>query len=199
MYVGNIVTSSNIDLENFKICRKLETIDDKLPTLIIGWDKTKELVELKPSILHKQITPKTFWTFSPKERKSEYESDIDSFVSHCYNTFGENIPYVYLDILYGKRRVNFRIIRKILSLKDPVTYISENNMVYIYGENILFGIDLNVLDLFDGKTNKVVDRIKRIDNNTLVDSEIFNKCKDFIFKLKNKTKYVPYIYYYGNR
>ena len=71
MYIGNIVTSSNLELENFKICRKLDTVDDRLPTLIIGWDKTKELVEDRVSILHKQINPKLFWTFTTKERKSE--------------------------------------------------------------------------------------------------------------------------------
>ena len=80
MYIGNIVTTSNLELENFKICHKLDTIDDRLPTLIIGWNKTKELVEDKVSILHKQINPKLFWTFSTKERKSEYETDLDSFI-----------------------------------------------------------------------------------------------------------------------
>ena len=138
MYVGNIVTTSKIDNENFKICRKLDTIDQNIPTLIIGWENTKELLGDKVSILHKKINQKLFWTFSTKERKSEYETDLDSFITYCYNSFGNNIPYVYLDIIMGKRTVNFRIIRKILSLKNPTTYITDTNMVYIYGENIIF-------------------------------------------------------------
>jgi hypothetical protein len=197
MYVGNIVTSSNLELENFKICRKLDTIDDRLPTLIIGWEKTKELVEDGVSILHKKINSKLFWTFTTKERKSEYETDLDSFISFCYNSFGENVPYVYLDLLYGKKMVNFRIIRKILSLKNPTTYISPNNMIYIYGENLIFGIDLNVLSLIEGKKEKIIKTIKNLSNNTLIDSEIFNKCRDFIYKIKNKNRYIPYIYTYG--
>jgi hypothetical protein len=32
MYVGNIVTNTKIDNENFKICRKLDTIDNNLPS-----------------------------------------------------------------------------------------------------------------------------------------------------------------------
>jgi hypothetical protein len=43
MYIGNIITSSKIEDDNFKVCRKLETIDDSLPTLIVGWEKTKEI------------------------------------------------------------------------------------------------------------------------------------------------------------
>ena len=199
MNVGNIVTNSKIDIENFKVCNKLETIDKNLPTLIIGWENTKKLLGENVSILHKQIDNFTYWTFSTKERKSEYEIDLDSFISKCYNTFGEHLPYVYLDLLMGKRMVNFRIIRKILSLNNPITYISDSNMVYIYGENIIFGIDLNVVSLFEEKYEKILNKVKNLQNNTLVDLEIFNKCKDLILKLKNKDKYIPYIYEYGYR
>ena len=72
-------------------------------------------------------------------------------------------------------------------------------MVYIYGENIIFGLDLNVVKLFEGKYEKIVNKIKTLENNTLVDLEIFNKCEDLILKLKNKDKYVPYIYEYGHK
>ena len=53
MYVGNIVTLLDIKEDNFKICDSLESIDNLLPTLIIGWSKTKELFNDKVSILHK--------------------------------------------------------------------------------------------------------------------------------------------------
>jgi len=173
MNVGNIVTNSKkIDLENFKNCRKVDNIDRDLPTLIIGWENVKKIYG---------------------------EIDLDSFVNHCYNEFGEQLPYVYLDLLLGKRMINFRIIRKILSLNNPTTYISDNNMVYIYGDNIIFGLDLNVVKLFDGKYEKIVNKVKNLENNTLVDLEIFNKCEDLILKLKNKKKYIPYIYEYEHK
>lgn len=198
MYVGNIVTESKLDVENFGIYNNIDTIDNDLPTLIIGWKKVKKLYVDKVSILHKQLNINTFWTFSDKERKSEYEVDLDSFVNHCYSKFGEHLPYVYLDLLLGKRMINFRIIRKILSLKNPTTYISDTNMVYIYGEGIIFGLDLNVVKLFEGKYEKILNKVKNLENNTLVDLEIFNKCKGLILKLKNKNKYIPYIYEYGH-
>lgn len=197
MYIGNIVTDSKIEYENFKIYRNLEDINDDLPTLIIGWGKVKELFGDTISILHKKISNKVFWTFNPKEKKSEYEIDLEDFISYCYNFFGENIPYIYLDILYGKKNVNSRIIRKILTLENPVTYFSPNGMVYIYGENLIFGVDLNIIDLFEGKREKIEKTIKDLTNNTLVDYEIFNKCKDLIYKIKNKNRYVPYIYSNG--
>jgi hypothetical protein len=199
MYVGNIVTESKLDVESFGIYNNIDAIDNDLPTLIIGWKKVKKLYGDKVSILHKQLNFNTYWTFSPKERKSEYETDTDSFFTYCYNFFGQNIPYVYLDVLLGKKRVNLKIIKKILTLKNPITYISENNMVYIYGENIIFGLDLNVVKLFEGKYEKILNKVKSLENNTLVDLEIFNKCEDLILKLKNKDKYIPYIYEYGHK
>jgi hypothetical protein len=197
MYVGNIITNSKIENDNFKICKDLNCIDDTLPTLIIGWDNTKKLLNGEVSILHKQIKNNLFWTFSNKERKSEYETDLDSFISFCYNSFGEHIPYVYLDLLYINKKINYRIIKKILSLEKSFTYITPTNMVYVYGENIIFGIDLNIVELFDGKKEKVINKITHLKNNTLIDSEIFNKCKDLIYKIKNKNRYIPYVYSYG--
>ena len=194
MNIGNIVTKSKIEVENFNICKDLECIDETLPTIIVGWKFTKELLGNDISILHKTINKKLFWTFDSKERKSEFEIDLENFKDNCFNIYGENIPYVYLDLLYNSKKINYRVIKKILSLKNPVTYFSENNMVYIYGDNILFGIDLNVIEYFDNKKEKIIEKIKKINSTTLVDHTIFNKCKDLIYKLKNKNRYITYIY-----
>jgi hypothetical protein len=197
MYVGNIVTSLKLDEENFNIYSDLESIDNDLPTLIIGWDNAKEFIGENISILHKKINQKLYWTFSKKERKVDFEVDLEKFKEVCFNTFGDNIPYVYLDILHGKNRINKIIIKKILSLINPIIYISDKNMVYIYGENIIFGIDLNIIEYSSIKKEKILNRIKNLNNNVLVTDEIFNKCKDLLYKIKYKNKLIPYIYKNG--
>jgi hypothetical protein len=197
MYVGNIVTSLKLDEENFNIYSDLESINNDLPTLIIGWDNAKEFIGENISILHKKINQKLYWTFSKKERKVDFEVDLEKFKEVCFNTFGDNIPYVYLDILHGKNRINKIIIKKILSLINPIIYISDKNMVYIYGENIIFGIDLNIIEYSSIKKEKILNRIKNLNNNVLVTDEIFNKCKDLLYKIKYKNKLIPYIYKNG--
>ena len=194
MNIGNIVTKTKLNVDNFNVCDDLESINKELPTLIIGRKLSKELLGEGISIIHKNISNNLFWTFDKTERKSDFESDFEQFKEYCFDNFGENIPYVFLDILYGSKRVNLRIIKKILSLQSPIIYFTENGMVYIYDENIIFGIDLNVLEYFENKKDKIISRIKRINDITLVDHTIFNKCKDLIYKLKNKNRYVPYIY-----
>jgi len=197
MYVGNIVTSLKLDEENFNIYSDLESIDNDLSTLIIGWDNAKEFIGEDISILHKKINQKLYWTFSKKERKVDFEVDFEKFKEVCFNNFGDNIPYVYLDILHGKSKINKKIIKKILSLNNSIIYISDKNMVYIYGENIIFGIDLNIIEYSSIKKEKILNRIKNLNNNVLVTDEIFNKCKDLLYKIKYKNKLIPYIYKNG--
>ena len=129
MYVGNIITSSIIKEDNFKICNDLESINPSIPTLIVGWKNAKELIKEEISILHKKINSNLYWTFSQKERKVDYDKDIVDFKKICYNRIGNNIPYVYLDILHGKLRINKKIIQKIYTLKEPISYISKNKML----------------------------------------------------------------------
>ena len=198
MYFGNIISNSPISIEGFKNYGKDDLINNDLPILIIGWDLVKEMYGNKVSILHKSINLKTYWTFNSKERKADFETDIESFKEFCYNSFGDNIPYVYLDILYGKKNVNKKIIKKILTLVKPYVYVSDNNMVYIFGDNIIFGIDLNILDYFDGKKEKTLRVINNLNSAVLIDSEIFNNYRDFIYKIKNKQRLIPYIIKNGN-
>lgn len=198
MNFGNVISKTPILIEGFINYGKDDLIDNDLPTLIIGWDLVKEMYDGKVSILHKSINIRTYWTFNSKERKADFESDIESFKEFCYNSFGDNIPYVYLDILYGKKNINKKIIKKILTLVKPYIYLSDNNMIYIFGDNIIFGIDLNILDYFDGKKEKTLRVINNLNSAVLIDSEIFNKYRDFLYKIKNKNRLIPYIIKNGN-
>jgi len=193
MYIGNIVTDNIIKDNNFKVCTSIDLIDETLPTLIIGWKLVKEMYGDNVSILHKKINQRTYWTFNKRERKIDFENDLELFKDFCIESFGENIPYVYFDILYGKKNINYRILRKLLSLKNPITYIDDNGMVYIYSENIIFGIDLNILDFFKGKKDKVIKKLKNIKNNVFANNEIFNSNGDLLIKVKNKKRLIPYI------
>jgi hypothetical protein len=66
-------------------------------------------------------------------------------------------------------------------------------MVYIYSDKIIFGIDLNVLEFFEGKKEKVINKLKNVKNNVFVDNEIFNSNGGLIIKVKNKKRLIPYI------
>lgn len=199
MYIGNIITSSKIEDDNFKVCRKLETIIDSLPTLIVGWEKTKEIYGDKVSILHKKIDDKTQWTFSTKERKVDYDKDIESYMSNCYSNIGKDINYIYVDVIHDSKKKIKKIIRKIYSLKNPKVYNHLNRMIYIYGDNIVFGVDTEMLSYIGIDYNKVLDKLSKISNCLFIDEKIFNIYKSIINKINGKVRLIPYIYELENK
>lgn len=194
MYIGNILTSSKIEDDNFKICRKLDTIDDSLPTLIVGWEKTKEIYGDSVSILHKKIDDKTQWTFSTKERKVDYDKDLESFISSCYSNVGKDVNYIYVDLIHDSKKKIIKIIKKIYSLNELTIYNHLNRMIYIYGDNMIFGVDLEILEYIGVNKVKVIEKLKKIPNSLFIDEKIFNKYKGLITKINNNIKLLPYLY-----
>ena len=67
-------------------------------------------------------------------------------------------------------------------------------MLYIYGDNLIFGVDLNIVEYIGVKKEKIISIINPIEEVTLSENEIFNKCKEIVVKINNGDKMIPYIY-----
>jgi len=197
MFIGNIVTTHSLEFEKeFYVSPNIGDILPNLPTIIIGWAHTKECIP-DASILHKQIEENLFWTFNPTERKVEYEPDIIKFKDLCYNNIANHLKYVYIDPIHDKKSKIKKIITKIYNLNKPISYISDNNMLYIYDENLVFGVDLNIMDLIGVKKQKIINKIQQLPESLLIRNQVFNKCKSIIIKTNKNNKILPYIYRYG--
>ena len=139
MNVGNIITSIKIEEDNFNITPSLDDVDINLPTLIIGWNNIKEKYKGKLSILHKKINDNLYWTFSPQERKVDFEKDVIEFKKLCFDNIGKDIHYVYIDPIHTQLKTIKKILKKIYSFSFTISYVSNNDMLYILGDNIIFG------------------------------------------------------------
>ena len=197
MNIGNIVSSSKINEDNFKLFDEIESVDNSLPTLIVGWNKTKEIFGDKISILNKKISDNLYWTFLPTERRVDYDDDIIIFKKVCYDNFGSELSYVYIDPIHDKPQKIKKILKKIYSLSESISYFTDKNMLYILGENIIFGVNLEITEFIGIKTDRILTRVIGLRNSILIDNEIFNRCKEFIKKLDNNHKLVPYVVKYG--
>lgn len=196
MIIGNIVTKEDINIDYFNRVEYLDSIKNDLPTIVIGWAETKRIIgEDNVSILHKKINESLYWTFSQKERKVDFEVDINDFKNKCLIEIESKINYIYVDVLHNSKRKIKKILRKITDIKNIYTYINNKNMLYIYGDNLVFGIDLNICEFIGIKKNKILDKVNSISDVTLQQNEIFNICKDII--TNNREKIIPYIYYNG--
>ena len=70
-------------------------------------------------------------------------------------------------------------------------------MLYIYNENIVFGVDLNIMELIGIKKQKIINKINQLTDSLLIRNQVFNKCKSIITKTNKNNKILPYIYRYG--
>jgi hypothetical protein len=193
--IGNIVSNKIIDFDpRIKTVGTIDEIIDGLPTLIIGWELSKELFPEEFDILNSKIKEKFFWTYTLIEKRTAYEIDTDNFIQHCYDNIVSDLNYVFVDPILFKLSTMKKTINKIKSINNPISYI-HNNFIYMYGDNIIFGVDLGLLEsFFDIDKEKVKNKIQSISNGLLLDDTILIEYKDYLGRI-NDLKYIPYLYH----
>jgi hypothetical protein len=134
-----------------------------------------------------------YWTFKRTEKRDKYESDLKWFISKVYADLTNDLSYVFVDPIQYKGKTLIKIIKKIYSLKDPIAFLNEQ-MLYVYGETFIFGIDLKLLAFMGVDTNKIKSRINAISSVFLSDAKILIEYKKNIEALENKVRYLPYLY-----
>lgn len=193
MIIANIITDNKLDLPlEFNQVNKLEEISNNLPTLIIGWYKTKELYS-NQDILDRKINETTFWTFKKSEQRDKHETELFEFIDFSYKYLIKDITYFFIDPLnYSLSQIK-KIIKKLKESKDIISY-KNNDMVYLYTDKIIFGIDLRLLKYMGFDIGKIIEKIGRITLVFLDNSEILIEYKSYIEKINNEIKYIPYLY-----
>ena len=110
------------------------------------------------------------------------------------NYINHNLNYIFVDVLHDKPSKIKKIIKKIYSLETIISFLNDK-MIYIFDENLIFGLDLNILEFVGLDINKIKHKIINISEVTLKENEIFNKCIRCVEN--NNEKIIPYIYRYG--
>jgi hypothetical protein len=198
MKIANIVTTSNISLpEQFNIVSSIDEKIDDIPTLIVGYDLTKKLFK-DFDILNRQITPNIYWTVKKTEDRDKHQDDLNWFQHKIYNQLISNVNYIIVDPIQQNKKTIKKIINKIYSLNNIISY-EKYNMIYIYSDNLIFGIDLNLLKFIGLNTNKIRQKIKKISDTYLIGNEIISYYKQYIEYLNNNVKYIPLLYYIFNK
>lgn len=191
MVLGYIVSEEKINIDNFKLSSSLPEVEE-LPKIIIGREFSKKL-NIKTSLLDKKINSNTFWTYSKKEKKSEYTEDIEKFKKFCIENFLKKISYYYIDPFSLKYSQIKKIVTKFKNNNIGVFYIN-SDMCYIYFDKIIFGLHLDTISYFGITKNKIIKWLTSNNFSLLSGGEIFNKCMENSQKINN-VKVLPYLYY----
>lgn len=197
MKVANIVTTSKIVVpEIFNVVPSMEEAIDGLPTLLVGYQLANkfnpdfDITEIK-------LDDNIYWTFKKTEKRDKYEEDLRWFLIKTFSDLTNEIDYVFVDPIQYRPKTLLKILKKIYSIKNKITYL-DGEMLYIYGEQIVFGINLELLRFIGLNTEKILFKIKRISDVFLIKNEILIEYKNYIETLYIKAKYLPYLYFIVN-
>lgn len=190
--LGYIVTKNKLNniLSCIKVVTSYRAIEDKTkPILIIGLEEAKKHAS-SFSILEKQINENLFWTFGKREKRSDYEKDIEKFQEYVLQQSVKMVSYYYFNVLTVKMEKIKKLIKIINNLDLKFFYI-DKKMVYMFYNGYVMGFSIDIIEYIGVKRNKIIALIQKNDKNKIY----FN---DFAlnFKIKkmieNKRYIIPY-------
>ncbi len=197
MKIANIVSKNQINVSQyFNIVDSMDKIIHGIPTLIVGFDYVnKEYPDF--DIMEREIEPNLYWIFKKTERRDDFEIGLKWFVNKIFDDISKEIPYVFVDIMQYKQKTMWKIIRKLFNIEKKYSFFNKD-MIYIYGENIIFGVDLRLLSFFGFNSDKIKSKIKTKSLVFLGVDDILIEDKQIINELGSKIRYLPYLLYIKN-
>jgi hypothetical protein len=193
MKIANIVTNNKINVsEDFNVVKSMDEIIHGLPTLIVSFSYVnKHYPDFDVMEMH--IQDNLYWTCTSSEGRDKFREDVFHFVYMVYKDLFEKVSYVFVDPIQYKSKALLKITRKILSSENKITYI-HGKMIYIFTDNIIFGVDLNLLEYIGLDFGKIKSKIISMSSVFLVHEDIFIEYKHTIEDFDNQYRYIPYLY-----
>jgi len=193
MKIANIVTTNRIDVgKDINVVESYDKIIEGLPTLVTSYSWLKENYT-DYDIDDKRLGDNLYWTFAKTERRDIFNRDVEDFITTANKKLIESVDYIFIDPIQFHDNTISKIVRKIFSIQYKVAF-KHKGMIYIYGDDLIFGIDLYLLNYMGFDEITIEKKIKSICDEFLEDDEIFIEYKDNMERLNHSVKYIPYLY-----
>lgn len=193
MYIGNIIINDSIKVdEHFNVISNSDDIIQDIPTLYVGIDNANTIgVEL--NYIERKIDDTTYWTFNKKEKRVLFEEDLFYFIENSYKYLIKKINYKFVDVILTDKDELKEFFNNLQNIPDIVSFY-HNNMVYIYFNKTIFGIDLKQLKFLNKNIDKFLSNIKEWSKVFLEGDEILIVYKKYLGMLNDEVKYIPLLY-----
>jgi hypothetical protein len=193
MKIANIFSRSNVEApQDFNVVTSFSDIIEGLPTLIVGYDYVNDKYP-DFDITDICLGGNLYWTFRKTEKRDKYEQDLKWFITKVYADLTNELSYIFVDPIQYRGKTLVKIIKKIYSLKNIISYVNDE-MIYIYGDKLIFGVDLRLLTYMGIDIEKIQRKIKAVSTVFLDNSDIFIEYKNTVSSLDNKARYLPFLY-----
>ena len=194
-YIANILTDEPFNgAELYNVVRDSNDLIPGIPTLIVGWERTKSEYP-DASIIENKVSDNVYWTYGKYERRDKYETNIKKFQDLSFKKFVDSIDYVFYDILLSTTERLDSFLTSLVSEPTKTIYVI-GDMMYIYysGTNKVVGLSLRDCDYIE-------DTLKKRIFSAIYNSKTINllKSNDEIsrevrFKAKGRSYILPYLY-----
>ena len=198
MYIANIVTKSKMNCGVFfNTTSNIGLIDNSLPTLIIGWELVKELYP-NQNILDNKINENITWTFSKREKRYQYEKDIETFNKMVLSNLNKMVNYHFFNYLTANNDKRKCFIDYINKGNCSLYYNSRFLYIYNGNDSITIGISLNDIKYIGLNILDFIKTLNINNNNIICDNFDFND-ENTLFFIKDNVKSVAFLNYLKNK
>ena len=165
-------------------------VDVDAPTLIVGWRKVKELFP-EQRISNKIINDKTFWTFSEKERKSEYLTDIQWFNRKCVEYLDKKYIYYFINN-FDLTLTNFKsFLTRLSENTTKILQITDKEIFILMDDRLIAGLNIEFLKIRNITINKIKKYLTNRGYKIIENYDFFNE--NSIFNIKDTFKSKVYL------
>lgn len=170
--IANIITNyKKVDFDLFyNKCDDISSADKSLPTLVIGYNKAKEIIKdfniLKKSYKEQNI----WWTFLKTERMSDYISDLKRFSYEVISEVTKDIRYTNIDLINETPERKVRMLKYLLSDDKKLIYNHYGKVLFVYSPKYktVWGLSLYTLRYFGYNPKKITSLCKKNKNNVIL-------------------------------
>jgi hypothetical protein len=193
MKFANIVSTTQINVpQDFNVVQSMDEIIHGLPTLIIGFDLTDKLFP-NYDVGNIKVTDNVYWTTKKTESRDKHNIELEWFKHFAYHELIKDINYIFVDPIQYKKKSLLKILKKIYTIPNKISY-KHNDMIYVYSDKFIFGIDLKLLKYIGLDVSKIKEKIIRISSVFLEGADIFIEYKYIIDDMENQVRFLPYLY-----
>lgn len=193
MKFANIVSTTQINVpQDFNVVQSMDEIIHGLPTLIIGFDLTDKLFP-NYDVGNIKVTDNVYWTTKKTESRDKHNIELEWFKHFAYHELIKDINYIFVDPIQYKKKSLLKILKKIYTIPNKISY-QHNDMIYIYSDKFIFGVDLKLIKYIGLDISKIKRKIINISSVFLEGADIFIEYKYIIDDMENQVRFLPYLY-----
>ena len=186
--IANIVIEDKDELSNKEIPNYIDIynysdlFDKSKPTIYISYNKVNSILNIV-NILNKKIDNNNYWTFSKKEKLSDFHIELDKFIDKSPDLYFNKYNVKPFNFSFVKHTSEENVLNDLKNLDIIKIYSNKRSIFVLLSNNDILSFDKYYFNFINH--NKIINYL---DNHTLT---IHDKNNKILMEYK---KYIPSYY-----